>query len=1652
MSAAFPTITAALLAHYERKPDKIAFRILDRHADDLDRVTYGELFERACNFAAQITTASRPGARIVLALPTGVDFLVGLFGCLLSGRIAVPSAYPQAGALEAFERIVLDCDAEVIVAEPDRLTSLSENVSMRRVVTPQQMAGGSKRIVHAPDPGSPAVLQYSSGSTRQPRAVIVTHGNIAANHGMISDRFGHSGCSDFVSWLPLYHDMGLIGAVIQPVMLGSTSTLMSPAQFSRRPRLWLEAITRYRAHTSGGPDSSYRLCVQAIKPGDLGGLDLSHWAVAYNGAEPVRLDTLRAFTSMFGAAGFRPQAFLPCYGLAEATLFVAGSHFDPARSDEPGALPTVGSEAKGLRIAIVDPVTAAPASAGAVGEICIAGANVSPGYWNSDPGLIGFDDNQFMLGKDRFFRTGDLGTMMDHGLRITGRLKDIIIRAGQNIVPDDIEAAVESVNPDTGCQAAAVGIDTPDGESMVVVAEVTRRTHRQDLAAQAEAIWTRLEARHGIMPDRIAFVQRGQLPRTTSGKIRRGAIREMLARNQLPAIAWFPGATGLALDRAATEDAIVEAAAAMLGVESVERSIPFAALGMDSLSSMRLRGRLAARFGERTPPTQAMLGHSVRTLALRIAATEATALAAVPTSGGGVRPILVTHATAADPAALNLAVLISADHGMSERKIVDAVRAVASRHPQLVTVADGLWQERRTESLRNETVRRVVCAPADIAALVAAEVRRPFMPATEPLLRSTLLVPKQQSPMLLLVVHHAVADLWSMALLARGLAAAYAGTLETSPAVRPADARPIPGWRNHGGTSLRLPASPPLFGPSRSFRSAQDQRHLRAHIGAGLADDLRRTAAALSVTLFELCLLAFAEALADLFAREEVSILVPRQRRAPDEEATSGYFVSPQLVTVSRTKAASPREALENLRLALSTAIEIERIAGAADGERLAFDVAFLWQQLAPDVPSALARLALPDNDVAVKVGDLVLTRPAEAIPPPFHPFELTVVPEEGELLAAAAYRSLVVEPALAEAIIAAWIAKLDLLAGRRSEPQPDRDHDPEAAVLPTLQPASLHAMIEGWADRTPHAVAVRHDGLTTSYAELDSYSNAIAHALARRGVGAGHVVAIAMREGARHVAAILATLKTGAAFLGFEIGSPPARVTAMLQDAAASFAVVETDQTPAISAIRAVLGDRLLEIDDRLLERGPFTRLDAVVDSDQPAYVVFTSGSTGRPKGIRHSHASLARFISWQSDCLEIGRSAVMASVAAVGFDVNYCELFGALCFGACLSIAKRPDDLLPDRLFDFLRREHVTALQILPSALDRALEREGDRADTALRALFLVGEALSGPIARRAVEVLGPGIAVWNVYGPSETIAASAHRVSEPDFDSAIVPIGRAIPGRRLHVLSDSLGYCSVGVQGEIVIETNDRCQGYIGNSAIDAGRFVGPAQSRLFKAAAFRTGDLGTLAPHGILQFNSRRDNQIKIAGLRIEIEEIEAAIRTLLNYANVVLPDCFPGGGSGLTAVLETDGPDLDIGALRGELLKHLALAMVPTRFVVTRALPRLPNGKADRHAAADLAALPQSVAAPAAQDQPPEAIVAAWSRILGTPPRDISANFFREGGHSLLAMQLVNALAGISGRSLLLAEFLRDPTPGRLAEMMDRNPDAEGADLTHITLP
>ena len=513
-------------------------------------------------------------------------------------------------------------------------------------------------------------------------------------------------------------------------------------------------------------------------------------------------------------------------------------------------------------------------------------------------------------------------------------------------------------------------------------------------------------------------------------------------------------------------------------------------------------------------------------------------------------------------------------------------------------------------------MRSVICTPADIAGLVTAEVQRPFMPATEPLLRSTLLLPGDQPPMLLLVVHHAAADLWSMALLARDLAAGYAGTLDTSPVVRPADAGPMPGWRNHGGTSLRLPASRPLFGPSRSFRSAQDQRHSRAHIDAGLADGLRRAAAALSVTLFELCLSAFAEALADLFAREEVSILVPRQTRAPDEEATIGYFVSPQVVTVSRTKTGSPREALENLRLALSKAIEIERIAGAADGERLAFDVAFLWQQLAPGVPPALARLALPDNDAAVKVGDLVLTRPAEAIPPPLHPFELTVVAEEGELLAAAAYRSLVVEPALAEAIIAAWIAKLDLLAGRRGEPQPDRDRNPEATVAPTTQPACLSAMIEGWADRTPHADAVRYNGLTTTYAELDSDSNAIAHTLARHGVGPGHVVAIAMREGARQVAAILATLKTGAAFLGLEIGSPPARVAAMLQDAAASFAVVDADQAPAISAVQAVLGGRLLQIDDRLFESGPFARLDVVVDSEQPAYVVFTSGSTGRPEG----------------------------------------------------------------------------------------------------------------------------------------------------------------------------------------------------------------------------------------------------------------------------------------------------------------------------------------------------------------------------------------------------------------------------------------------------
>ncbi|MFF2555860.1 fatty acyl-AMP ligase [Nocardia sp. NPDC058058] len=534
------------------EPERIAYILLDEHGVEIDALTYRQLHLRALAVAEQLRTHCAPGDRALLIFPQRLEFIVAYFGCLYARILAVPIPPPRRNEIrEATRSIIRDCRPAAVLTVHGMIDALRPQLELSGATSmssPEWLAvdrlpaaqGGAVATVEA---NSLAFLQYTSGSTSAPKGVMVSHGNLAANLEMIRDAFGHDRDSTMVGWTPLFHDQGLIGNVLQPLYIGATGVLMSPSAFIRRPILWLSAITRYRAHTSGGPNFAFDACVAQAGAASTSDLDLSSWQVAFNGAEPLRPETLHRFAETFAPYGFRARANYPCYGLAEATLLVSGSvkgrgprtvavdvtalsagRFAPARTASGRTLVGSGRILPGEDVRIVDPETHRLCPPDRIGEIWISGDQVAQGYW----GHVEQTSHTFQavctdLSGRRYLRTGDLGLIVDDELYVTGRRKDLLIIRGRNHYPQDIEhtvAAAHSALRTGGCAAFA------DGEQLVIIQEIRReQLDDADTADITGAIRAAVLREHDLSIGDLLLTAPNLLPKTSSGKLRRTETR-----------------------------------------------------------------------------------------------------------------------------------------------------------------------------------------------------------------------------------------------------------------------------------------------------------------------------------------------------------------------------------------------------------------------------------------------------------------------------------------------------------------------------------------------------------------------------------------------------------------------------------------------------------------------------------------------------------------------------------------------------------------------------------------------------------------------------------------------------------------------------------------------------------------------------------------------------------------------------------------------------------------------------------------------------------------------------------------------------------------------------------------------------------------------
>ncbi|MBW4611874.1 MAG: amino acid adenylation domain-containing protein [Desmonostoc vinosum HA7617-LM4] len=827
------------------QPDRNAFTFLVDGETQETTLTYQQLDRCSRAIAAKLQALGLNKERVLLLYPPGLDYLCAFFGCLYAGVVAVP-AYPPRNRRNTprIQAIVQDAQTRVALTTTQILPTveslLTEKAGLDNLewLTTDNLAPGIEDAWQQTPIAADtlAFLQYTSGSTGIPKGVMLCHRNLLHNAAITYQFMAHGAESKFISWLPTYHDMGLIGGILQPLYGGFPCILMSPAAFLQRPYRWLQAISRYQGTTSGGPNFAYDLCTQKITPEQLQTLDLSSWSVAFNGAESVRWDTLERFSTTFRACGFRREAFYPCYGMAEATLMIAGGQKAIAptikkvqktaleqnqivevtdNNPDVTTLVACGQSVPQQQIAIANPETLTRCLPNQVGEIWVSGPSIGQGYWNnSEQTEQTFHACLQDPGESSFLRTGDLGFLDNGELFVTGRIKDLIIIRGRNLYPQDIELTTERSHPSLRLtNGAAFAVEVDNEEKLVVVQELEFRA-KPNLDEVAVAIRQAVAEAHEVQVYAVVLIKPGTIAKTSSGKIQRRATRAQFLANNLEIVSSSilnttnfattenrfqrQALLGLSSDECESilESYLKEQIGRSLSIPSDEVNFqqPLSSLGLDSLKVFELKNQIETDLQVTVSVSDFFEDLGIKKLATKLL-TQLTTASDVPLlSLTPARNTTQTHPLsfaqqqlwfinqlAPDSLAYHIPVVINFQGDVNVAVLQQSLNQIISRHEILRTnflVVDGeptqTIKQAASLTLTVEDLSELPeIEPIQQTQHLATLASQPFDLSYQLLLRAKLLRFSQTEYQLLVSLHHIIADGWSVGILIKELAIVY---------------------------------------------------------------------------------------------------------------------------------------------------------------------------------------------------------------------------------------------------------------------------------------------------------------------------------------------------------------------------------------------------------------------------------------------------------------------------------------------------------------------------------------------------------------------------------------------------------------------------------------------------------------------------------------------------------------------------------------------------------------------------------------------------------------------------------------------------------------------------------------------------------------
>jgi amino acid adenylation domain-containing protein len=1563
-----------------------------------------------------------------------------------------------------------------------------------------------------------AFLQYTSGSTGTPKGVMVSHGNLLHNAAMTYRWMGHSPKSKFVSWLPIYHDMGLIGGILQPLYGGFPCVLMSPTAFLQRPYRWLQAISRYGGTTSGAPNFAYDLCVQKITEEQRATLDLSSWQVAFNGAEPIRYETLKRFSKTFAECGFRKEAFYPCYGMAEATLLVTGGNketeyktktvdklalaedriVEALEESDSQVLVGCGKSIPGQEIVIVNPDLFTFCEHNHVGEIWVRGDSVAKGYWQRVEETR--ETFQACFGKEYFLRTGDLGFLdEDEELFVTGRLKDLIIIRGRNLYPQDIELTAERSHKALRLGSnAAFTVEIQNEERLVIVQELEFR-EKPNLEEVIVAIRQGVTESHEIEVYGVVLIKAGSIPKTSSGKIQRRATRNLFLEDKLSIVA------SSVIESEEFNNKIVELTREELLQQSpneaqslleaylhfhfarilqrssqdIDLDSSLTALGMDSLRVFELKNQLEADLGINIAIADWFSGLTMRSLVTKILVqlksdrvTESISLKPVitntnthPVSFAQARLWFLDRLQTGNPA-YNISFAVEIKGKLEVNRLESSIDRVIARQEILRTsfsTVDGKPVQVINPELQ-VTLSVVDALGSEVKSITTKAHQQPFDLTQLPLIRLKLLRLEAEKHILLLTMHHIIADGLSAEVFVNEVAQLYQGL---SIPELPIQYKDVVYWQRQLDREQQLIAywqqklndAPPLLQlPTDKPRPAVQSYQGKSQsweIPSSLSKELQSLAQREGVTLFMLLLAAFKTLLYHYTGQEDIIVGSPIANRNHEKlKDLIGFFVNTLVLRSNLAANPSFSELLAQIR---QVALE------AYAHQDLPFDKLVEVLQPTRDLsytPLFQVMFALQDAPKLTTIPGLSLKE--FKVDPQIAQFDLSVSIENkvDKLIATFEYNTDLFDDATISIMVSHYH---NLLAGIVINPQaklsalPLLSEQEKQQLLVEWNPnlidnsqTSIQQLFEQQVAQNPDSVAVIFNNQQLTYRQLNERANQLANYLQQIGVKPEVLVGVYLERSLAIFVAVLAIIKAGGAYLPLAPEYPQERITWMLEDAKPL--VILSQQYLKEKLADSTANIIYLDTEWDNIARQSKENLPVQTTPENAVYTIYTSGSTGKPKGVVCTYGGLVNtYLAWQkTNLLPAGDDNCYLQMASFSFDVFTGDLIKALCSGARLVICPKELLLEPKKLYQLMVQEKINCADFVPAVLNHLVDYlELTNQNLTFMKLLIVGsDRWYVKDCQRVKKMCGSNTKLINAYGVSEaTIDSTYFEIDELNLSSdALVPIGSPFPHTQIYLLDNNLQPVSIGVWGEIYLGGSSLARGYLNNPELTKEKFINNPFSNqkltINNQRLYKTGDKARYLPNGNIEFLERVDNQVKIRGFRIELTEIETAINQYSSIKQaVVVAKKDTSSNKYLVAYLVLNETEINreivIEKLRNYLKEKLPDYMIPVAWEVLTELPLTTNGKIDRLALQNIKIQNQQAAIALTSNKQEKIILAIWQELLQRENIGVNDNFFDVGGHSLLLAQVQEKLEQSFAINIAITDLFKYPSISSLANYLSQ---------------